>query len=45
MSGDMKTILLLVGAAAMALSATGCSTGAAVNTPVVDVAAGASAGR
>ena len=41
----MKTITLLVLAAFLAIGAVGCSTGAAVNTPVADVGVGGSVGH
>jgi|GEM_PF-3686573 len=41
----MKIIALFLAAIALAFSSVGCATHAAVNTPVVDVGAGASVGR
>lgn len=41
----MKAFLFLAAAAVMMVAISGCSTGAAVNTPVVDVGAGVSAGQ
>jgi hypothetical protein len=38
----MKTLFLLLGIVAFAFLTTGCATHASVNTPVVDVGAGAS---
>jgi hypothetical protein len=41
----MKTLSLLVFAVILVAGAVGCSTGASVHTPVVDVGAGGAVGR